>query len=470
MVPCWEKGERVPFIILRLVSDMISTEKERIVINHTVCNMLRTVMEIMPDDLLPVVCLAANTIEPSHEGLELVRLVRNHIQRSRSTQTYAKREYPRKPQAEHLELRDQGLVAKASRSSQCTIPKPHPLSVAKTFDTFRLIAVESGKDSHKKKKNWIQAPVVAAPDCEAQYLICLLQSRLRIGSAGQTLLTGLGQAAVCNNDPHPRPNIQSPSDLDKAAKIVKQVYFVLPVYGKTNLPNTCGFTPGVPVEPMLAKPIEGFSDILNKFQDAEKFTCEYKYDGERKYSRNAKHNTQILKRPSLRSFALDCEVVACEREKHKVVVCMYAFDTLYRIGQRLFQQQLKKFLDAAVGARCGHFNWVNWKKDYINGIGDLLDLKRTGVYGAFLLACYDSNNEEFQSSCEVECSSGLRSNVIPKCKYQHCYGYAIGIVDPDNAISLRFHRLIRVQKDKESRAGSVAYTKYDLNFSVTSRI
>lgn len=131
------------------------------------------------------------------------------------------------------ELRDQGLVAKASRSSQCMIPKPHPLTVTKTFDTFRLIAVESGKDSHKKKKNWIQALVVAAPDYEAQYLICLLQSRLRIGSAGQTLLTGLGQAAVCNNDPHPRPNIQSPSDLDKAAKIVKQVYFVLPVYGKT---------------------------------------------------------------------------------------------------------------------------------------------------------------------------------------------------------------------------------------------
>lgn len=97
-------------------------------------------------------------------------------------------------------------------------------------------------------------------------------------------------------------------------------------------------------------------------------------DSVEKYSRDTKHNTQMfpdvvlavlrLKKPSLRSFALDCEVVACEREKQQIfhfqkplsvmsvtarllsacmllTLCMYAFDTLYRIGQRLFQQQLK---------------------------------------------------------------------------------------------------------------------------------
>ncbi|KAL3530500.1 hypothetical protein ACH5RR_009822 [Cinchona calisaya] len=604
----WGKGERVPFMFVAKALDAISKESGRIAITEIVCNMLRTVIETTPEDLVAVVYLLANRIASAHEGLELgigdASIIKALAEACGTKEAHIKKQYK--------ELGDLGLVAKASRSSQPLMRKPEALTVVKVFDTFRLIAKESGKDSQEKKKNQIKGLLVAATDCEPQYLIRLLQTKLRIGLAEQTLLAALGQAAVYAQKQYLAPaNVDSP--LDEAAKIIKQVYSVIPVYDKIlpallaggvwDLPKTCSFSPGVPVGPMLAKPTKGVSEIVDKFQDME-FTCEYKYDGERAqihylengsvevYSRNAERNTgkfpdvvdaiSRFKMPFVTSFVLDCELVAYDREKKKILpfqvlstrarknvvmseikvdVCIFAFDILYLNGQPLLQAQLnsrrehlyksfqeeagffqfataitsndleeiQKFLEAAVDGSCEGLiiktlnkdatyepskrsnNWLKLKKDYMDSVGDSLDLvpiaafhgrgKRTGVYGAFLLACYDMNNEEFQSICKIgtgfseavleERSASLRSKVIPKPKSYYRYSDTInpdvwfeptevwevkaadltispvhraatGIVDPDKGISLRFPRLVRVRTDKNPEDSSSAEMVADM--------
>ncbi|XP_024637551.2 DNA ligase 1 isoform X2 [Medicago truncatula] len=565
-VVCWEKNKPVPFLFLSLAFDLISKERGRIVITEIVCNLLRTVIHATPDDLVPVVYLSANKIAPAYKGLELgigdASIIRALADACGRTEKHIKSQYKKKG--------DLGLVAQASRSSQTTMRKHDALTIRKVFDTFHLIAKESGKDSQEKKKNHIKSLLFAATDCEPLYIIRLLQTKLRIGYAEQTLLAALGQAAVHTEEhSNPPPGIKSP--LEEAAKIVKKVYSVLPDYDKIvsallkdgvwELPKKCDFTPGVPVGPMLSKATKSVSEILNKFQGVE-FTCEYKYDGERAqihflengsveiYSRNAERNTgkypdviaavSRLKKTTVSSFILDCELVAYDHGKQtilpfqvlstrsrknvaksdiKVAVCVFAFDLLHLNGHKLFQENLKirrehlytsfeeesGFLQFATSTTSNDVEEIQefFDKAIEASLGDSLDLvpigafhgrgKRTGVYGAFLVACYDNERNEFQSIVRLatgfkeqelkERSTILRSKVIPKPKaYYSCgesinpdvwleasevwevkaadltispvYRAAEGKVDSVKGISLRFPRFIRVRPDKTPEQSS----------------
>jgi DNA ligase 1 len=78
--------------------------------------------------------------------------------------------------------------------------------------------------------------------------------------------------------------------LEQGAEIMKAVYSELPSYdnvvpalleaGIRDLKTKCKLTPGVPLKPMLAKPTKAIGEVLDRFEN-KRFTCEYKYDGER---------------------------------------------------------------------------------------------------------------------------------------------------------------------------------------------
>lgn len=71
-------------------------------------------------------------------------------------------------------------------------------------------------------------------------------------------------------------NSHFPSELPSYDEVIPALLEV----GIDGLRQNCKLTPGVPLKPMLAKPTKAIGEVLDRFED-KKFTCEYKYDGER---------------------------------------------------------------------------------------------------------------------------------------------------------------------------------------------
>lgn len=239
----------------------------------------------------------------------------------------------------------------------------------------------------------------------------------------------------------------------------------------------------------------------------------------------------------------------------KVRVCVFAFDLLYINGESLVRLPLRErrrrlrdvfspvpgvfsfavggdghdtgamatLLNESIAAGCEGLmvksldgpnatyepanrsqNWLKLKKDYMDSVGDTLDLvpigawygkgKRTGAYGAYLLACWDAEADGLQSICKLGTGYSAaqftefaayyqdpeagRLLTAPKSYFrvgtgplvtpdvwlepsqvwevkcadlsispQHQAAY--GLVDPAKGIALRFPRLVRVRDDKK---------------------
>ncbi|XP_018325422.1 DNA ligase 1 isoform X2 [Agrilus planipennis] len=599
----WKYGEKVPYLALARTLEEIENISARLKIIEILSNFFRSIIVLSPEDLLPSLYLCLNRIAPAYENLELgiaeTSLIKAIAQSTGRTVAQIK--------ADAQKVGDLGLVAEQSKTNQRMLHQPAPLTIRQVFANLKEIAKMTGQTSQGKKIDKIKSMFISCKHSEARFLIRSLAGKLRIGLAEQSVLQALALACATTpphqSYPPERLDLSNKSNFkekyDELALILKTTYCECPNYEKIipvilqegieKLPEKCKLTPSVPLKPMLAFPTKGVHEVLKRFEGL-KFTCEWKYDGERAqvhlsdngdvfiYSRNQENNTtkypdivsrlETIKGENVKSFILDCEVVAWDtanktilpfqilstrkrkdavEENIKVQVCLFMFDLLYFNGAPLVREpfikrrtilrdnfkevegqfhfaknldttvieEIQDFLEESVKGKCEGLmiktveeeatyeiakrshNWLKLKKDYLEGVGDTLDVvviggylgkgKRTGTYGGFLLACYDKENEEYQSICKIGTGFSdevlqthtefLKKHIIEKPKQYYRFDpniepdhwfdvvqvwevkcadlslspvhrAAIGIVDPERGISLRFPRFIRIRDDK----------------------
>ena len=474
-------------------------------------------------DLTMVTYLMVNRLGPDYEpGLELglgeTLLLKALAQGTGRELAQLRKDY-------HVEG-DIGVVAQKSRSKQKVMFKPKRLTVLEVWKGLNEIAKFEGTNAQSKKVSVINKLLTACEGVEAKFLMRSLEGKLRINFGEKSVIVALSKAIV--EWQLEQKNKTANSDLIvQAEDQFKEAYSRLPNYeiliqlsmkhGILNLCDHAELSPSVPLKPMLAKPTKSISEILDTLQ-GKRFTCEYKYDGERAqlhlsedgkmfiYSRNSENMTERYpdlipvvnalkaKNSTIKSLILDCECVAWDSVNNKILpfqilstrkrkdvqekdiqvqVCLFPFDILFYNGESLIQKPLEerrkylynnlkeipgklqfatkmdtdnvekitKFLDESVNDACEGLmiktldgsdsyyepskrsrNWLKLKKDYLEGVGDSLDLvviggyigkgKRTGWYGGFLLAGYNQDSGEYETICKI--GTGFSEELLQK--------------------------------------------------------
>ncbi|KAI2799067.1 tRNA ligase [Blomia tropicalis] len=608
----WKKGDNVPFLALAKTFAEIEEHSGRLKSIQIMANYFCSVMHLSPDDLVKSIYLCLNKVGPDYENIELGIgpgiLIKALSESTGRNAAQVKREI--------ATLGDIGSFAETSKSNQRLLVKPKPLMVNAVFDAFKSLASMTGNQMQNKKVEKIKSLITSSQPIESRFLLRSLSGKMRIGLGEKSLLQALTQAyLIYTNAKHSKaPESDRFKEILAAKSLILQTAFcecpnydklisALMEHGIDQLSEHCFLTPGIPLKPMLAHPTKGVHEVLERF-DGAKFTCEYKYDGERAqihlnnqsdtfiYSRNQENNTskypdivnlisEILKN-KVESFILDCEAVAYDTETKQILpfqilstrkrknvneseitvrVCLFAFDLLYLNGESLVTRTLyerrkmlhdhfnfiegkfmsahskdlseldaiQEFLEESIKNKCEGLmiktlhddatyeiakrshKWLKLKKDYLEGVGDTLDLvpigafygkgKRTGVYGVFLLACYDEETEEFQSICKIgtgfsdddlsQLSTTLNESKIAKPKSYYildesfkpdvwfepdqvwevkCADLSISpvhragvrLVEGNKGISLRFPRFIRRRDDKKPEDATTATQVVDM--------
>ena len=303
----WQTGSSIPYLALCTTFEAIEAITSRLAIQELLTDLFRQVLALSPKDMYELIYLASNSVAAAYECIELgigdAILIKAIGEAYGTNPSMIKQQYQQEG--------DLGTVAKVSKGKQRTLgfgAKPKPLLAKEVLAVLREIANTTGTNSQKHKVDKIKKVLVRAQGPEAKYIIRALQGKLRIGLAQSTVLISLAHAVTLSPpstvvestfplDKMPPEATEfanaktgSPAQLEAAVQIIKKAYSEVPSYDSIldaalsvplhHMHAACTLTPGIPVAPMLAKPTKSVQEVLKRL-NGQRFTCEFKYDGER---------------------------------------------------------------------------------------------------------------------------------------------------------------------------------------------
>lgn len=330
-------------------------------------NLFRVALWYSPVDLVPLAYICLNKTAPDYQNAEIG--IGEALLLKLLTEVYGRSEKCVKSDLAKYE--DLGRVAELSRCKMRVLFNPPPLTIHSVFTELKALPTITGQVSQTKKKEKIKKLLVAANGSEAKYIVRFLQGRMRMGVQAVTIYQAIAFAFVLTRPPPallekitPAPQPLSVDTLgssdtrrDKACPLVasnveKQLVametavrtalsevsnievVVRELFNGTTsdqLQERCTVRPGIPVQPMLAKPTKGLEEIFQRFASCE-FTCEFKYDGERA-------QIHLLADGSVALFSRNLETLT---EKYPDVVLM--------IKEAFSQNVTECILDAEIAA------------------------------------------------------------------------------------------------------------------------
>lgn len=305
-----------PYALLANLFEAVESTTKRIPIIRMLTNAFRVMLEYTPGDIESAMYLATNQIADSFEGDELT-IGSSVVVSSLCDVLGMKRD---KIREQYKELGDLGSIAGKYYKHQQKLVQSRDLSISSVHNSLQRLAEVSGTGSANAKKQQITKLLHHANTAsQLKYMVRILVGNLRIGVNRLTALQGLGSAALVHEKYSSQLRYVSETTLkpkfDKIYQEVKYAYSVCSSlkaviekilnFGIEKLPDVCSVTPGIPIQPMLAKACSEPAEVVNHFvslsskeKSSGPFIIEYKYDGQRAqiHTLSGEENTKVYSR------------------------------------------------------------------------------------------------------------------------------------------------------------------------------